>query len=101
MSDRSITVNIAGRVYPLTVSAGDEPKVRDAEKLINDRIKEYESNYSVRDKQDLLAMCALQLATHNIKLENRPGSEEGELAGKLTEMEALISGYLDKGKNVL
>ena len=98
MSDRSITVNIAGRTYPLTVKAEDEAKVREAVALINDRIKEYESNYSVRDKQDLLAMCALQLATHNVKLENTPNPIEGELAGKLEEMEAFVSRYLDKEK---
>lgn len=101
MSERSITVNIAGRTYPLTVKGEDEAKVMDAVTLINDRIKEYESNYSVRDKQDLLAMCALQLATHNVKPENKPDPEKGELALKLTEMEAFVSGYLDKEKNVL
>lgn len=100
MSERSITVTIAGRTYPLTVSANDEIMVRSAEKLINDRIKEYESNYSVRDKQDLLAMCALQLATHNIKLENTPRPDV-DLENKLEEMDAFVSNYLSRKENVL
>lgn len=101
MSDRSITVNIAGRTYPLTVSEKDEATVRNAEKLINDRIREYESNYSVRDKQDLLAMCALQLATHNSRLESTSGTANSELVSKLEEMDAFVSNYLSKEKNVL
>ena len=42
-----------------------------AEKLINDKWKAYGEAFSVRDPQDLLAMCALQLATETLKLKNK------------------------------
>lgn len=96
MGELSTTVTIAGRTYPLTIKKEDEASLREAARLINERVKEYEDNYSVRDKQDLLAMCALQLATQNMKLEKRPPSEDPGIASKLTEMEKLVSDFLDK-----
>jgi len=65
MSDLSIKINIANRVYPLTVKAEEEEGIRKTAKMINERIKEYEQNYAVKDKQDLLAMCALEYGTSN------------------------------------
>ena len=59
----SIKVKIADREYPLSVLAEEEEGVRKAAKLINDNIKHLENNYAVRDKQDLLAMTALQYAS--------------------------------------
>ena len=59
-----IKVTIGDRVYPLTINGeGEEEGVRKAVKKINDLIKRFEENYEVRDKQDVLAMCALQFAS--------------------------------------
>lgn len=60
MSELAIKVTIAGRTYPLTIKRDEEELVRSAAKLINDNITHLEQNYAVRDKQDLLAMTALQ-----------------------------------------
>jgi len=65
MSDLSIKINIANRVYPLTVKTEEEEGIRKTAKMINERIKEYENDYAVKDKQDLLAMCALEYGTSN------------------------------------
>ena len=96
MSELSITVSIAGRTYPLTVKGEEEAIIRQAAGMINDKVREYEESYSVRDKQDLLAMCALQLATQNLQLETRPAPVNEELAGKLKEMDSLLSGILEE-----
>ncbi len=80
MSELSIKINIANRVYPLTVKMEEEEGIRKTAKMINERIKEYESSYAVKDKQDLLAMCALEYGTSN------------ELAvGQFTEVDSLLS----------
>ena len=96
MENLSIRVTIAGRTYPLTVKREDEEEVRKASKLINERIKEYEENYSTRDKQDLLAMCALQFVTRNLQLESKTIIDDDSLVERLVEMEAFVSGYLKK-----
>ena len=58
-----IKLSIADRVYPMTALPEDEEGLRIAAKKINQLIKQFEQNYAVRDKQDVLAMCALQFAS--------------------------------------
>jgi len=50
-------------VYPLTIAPSQEEGLRLAAKKIEAMIKQFEQSYSVRDKQDVLAMCALQFAS--------------------------------------
>ncbi|WP_430613660.1 cell division protein ZapA [Flavobacterium sp. JP2137] len=57
-----IKVSIADRIYPLTVDYSQEEGLRTASKKIETMIHQFEENYAVRDKQDVLAMCALQFA---------------------------------------
>ena len=64
MSEKlKIKLSIANRVYPLTVSTSQEEGLRKAAKNIEAMIKQFEQSYSVQDKQDVLAMCALQFAS--------------------------------------
>ena len=64
MDDKlKIKISIADRVYPLTVDYSQEEGLRSASKKIDAMIKQFEENYAVRDKQDVLAMCALQFAS--------------------------------------
>jgi len=58
-----IKLSIADRVYPMTVLPEEEEGLRLAAKKIDELLKHYEQNYAVRDKQDVLAMCALQFAS--------------------------------------
>ena len=64
MSDQlKIKLSIANRVYPLTILPHQEEGLRKAAKNIETMITQFEQSYSVRDKQDVLAMCALQFAS--------------------------------------
>ncbi|RQP12110.1 MAG: cell division protein ZapA [Chryseobacterium sp.] len=64
MDFRRITINIAGRTYPLNVPAAEEETLRKVGKQIEEMIKDFETNFAVKDKQDALAMCALRLGTN-------------------------------------
>ena len=57
-----IKISIANRVYPLTINPSQEEGLRKAAKKIEAMIGQFEQSYYVRDKQDVLAMCALQFA---------------------------------------
>lgn len=57
-----IKISIADRIYPLTINPLQEEGLRLASKKIEEMIKKFEQSYAVRDKQDVLAMCALQFA---------------------------------------
>jgi len=60
---QKIKLTIANRVYPLNVPLEQEEGLRVASKKIDIMIKHFEENYAVKDKQDVLAMCALQIAS--------------------------------------
>lgn len=90
-----IKVTIGDRVYPLTInSEGEEEGVRKAVKKINDLIKRFEENYEVRDKQDVLAMCALQFASLQ-EVKSIYNDQDGEaIEKKLKEMSVALDAYL-------
>lgn len=89
-----IKLSIADRVYPLTIDPSQEEGLRKAAKSIDQLAKKFEQNYAVRDKQDVLAMCALQFAS---KLEQRSlsSNEDSALAtARLKALEALVAANL-------
>jgi cell division protein ZapA len=47
----------------ILVDLSQEEGLRTASKKIDVMMKQFEENYAVRDKQDVLAMCALQFAS--------------------------------------
>jgi|TARA_R110000737_G_scaffold222262_1_gene237533 L-lactate utilization protein LutC len=63
MEKKSLSLVVAGRTYPLTVSEGEQERVLSAAEDINKAIQILKENYAVKDMQDLLAMAALQMAT--------------------------------------
>ena len=82
MSEKlKIKLSIADRVYPLTIDPGQEEGLRKADKNIEQLAKKFDQNYAVRDKQDVLAMCALQFAS---KIEQK-GIDQSEGASEATE----------------
>lgn len=94
MGELSIKVNIANRIYPLKINREEEESIRLAAKSINDILKDYEENYAVRDKQDLLAMCALKFATEAVKGEKQ--SDNTNLESHLKELSTLLNDFLAK-----
>jgi len=72
MNESSIQVTIAGRTYPLTVAEGEAKSVRDAAGRIDELVQRFQKDYGVSDRQDLLAMAALQLLSD---LQNSPSAE--------------------------
>lgn len=93
MGDISIKINIADRVYPLKVNTEEEEIIRRAAKLINDRIKDYQENYAVKDKQDLLSMCVLHYATTSLKAEKQVLVEDTEVTDKVYQLNLLLSDF--------
>ncbi len=60
--DVSINVSIGGRKYPLTVAKKDQEMVKAIAEDLNSTVTSLKENYAVQDRQDLLAMAALQVA---------------------------------------
>lgn len=91
MAEVSLKILIAGRTYPLTVKQEDVDAVQAAAKMINEKVKEFEVNYSVRDKQDLLAMSALNLLA---TLQNAPKKTPEQ--DELNQLDLFVSDYLQE-----
>ena len=66
MDKLNIKVSLANRIYPMTIDSKEEKLIRLSVSKIDKKIKLLKSKYSVKDDQDVLAMCALQLC---VKLE--------------------------------
>jgi cell division protein ZapA len=96
MGEISIKINIADRVYPLRIAVEEEEDIRHAAKLINEKIKELQDNYAVRDKQDLLSMCVLQYATGMIKAEKNVQHTGTGLEQSVHELDVLLTEFFSK-----
>ena len=91
-----IKISIADRVYPLTVEMSQEEGLRSASKKIDTMIKQFEENYAVRDKQDVLAMCALQFAAQTEQKQIDNSIDGKETIERIKAINELLSRYLDK-----
>ena len=91
-----IKLSIADRVYPLTVDMSQEEGLRSASKKIDAMIKQFEENYAVRDKQDVLAMCALQFASQVEQKQVANSIDGSEALERLKKINDLLFEYLEK-----
>jgi cell division protein ZapA (FtsZ GTPase activity inhibitor) len=91
-----IKLSIADRVYPLTVDPSQEEGLRSASKKIDAMIKQFEENYAVRDKQDVLAMCALQFASQAEQKQGENAIDGKETLERLQKINDLLFDYLEK-----
>jgi len=95
MEDKlKIKISIADRVYPLTIQPSQEEGLRKAAKKIEAMIKQFEQSYAVRDKQDVLAMCALQFAAQTEQKNIDNSSEMIEAEEKLRSLNDLLQQHL-------
>jgi cell division protein ZapA len=92
-----IKVTIAGRVYPMRIkNENEEEGMRKAANRINELVTKFEKNYAVSDKQDVLAMCALQFASQ-IEINAINSNEEiSKATKKLNELNVIIDEHLKK-----
>lgn len=89
-----LKVNIAGRHYPMSVDVNEEEIIRKAGKQINDLIRDFENKYDIRDKQDALAMCALQFVAKSMNQEKTETSDSQELKERLQTMISKLEAQL-------
>ncbi|MGO3183754.1 MAG: cell division protein ZapA [Aequorivita sp.] len=85
-----IKLSVADRVYPLTINPSQEEGLRLASKKIEEMIKKFEQSYAVRDKQDVLAMCALQFAAQVEQKQIDTSSDTQEMEEKLQALDRLL-----------
>ena len=85
-----IKLTIADRLYPLTIQGEKGEGLRKAAKRIEEMIKRFEQSYAVRDKQDVLAMCALQFAAQVEQKELDAGKDLVDLEHRLQALDQAV-----------
>lgn len=82
MGDIQIRIKIAEKEYMLKTAPQDEALLRQAAKLLNDRIKDTQKRTGIWDKQDLLAVVAFDGMVEQLKLQR-------QTQGQIEQVEAL------------
>ncbi len=90
MEELSISLPIAERSYRLAIDKEHEELFRNAAKLIDKRIKDYSGSYAYKDKQDLLAMVALEYATGYLQNDQLLTEKEATWKAKLMAIDQAL-----------
>jgi cell division protein ZapA (FtsZ GTPase activity inhibitor) len=72
MKEQFISIVIADRPYRLKVKSTEEEMfLREAGKMLKDKMAQYAEAYAFKDNQDLLAMVSLYFATDNLSIKDK------------------------------
>ena len=91
MSKLSIKINIAGRIYPMKIERSAEEEIRRSVKTIEERLKFYQQNYAIKDKQDLLAMCLIEFAAKYETVKDKTVLEDDGMEDQLKMLDTLLA----------
>ena len=86
-----IKINIANRIYPMTINRDAEENIRKSVKKIEERLKFYEKNYAIKDRQDLLAMCLIEIAAKLESVNDSATQDNNDVELKLLSIESALS----------
>ena len=93
-----LTLEVAGRRYPLKIKKSDEQSFRDAAKKINTKINQYRIAYGGENSrmttQDFMAMTAIQALAENFSLGDRNDTKPFE--DKINSLISELDVYLKK-----
>ncbi len=92
----SINVTIGDRMYPLKIRAEDQPLVKKAEQLINQKYSDFQLRFSGQEKLDYLAMSALMNVVDLMKGQSESEMDAAVIKEKLLEASQLIAEGLRK-----
>jgi len=90
----NINVVIADRPYRLRIKPDEEEYVRLAAKTIKEKIKELQTMYEAKDKQDYLAMTALMYCVDILNEKNSADTADKDFKNKIGELDHILSEFL-------
>jgi cell division protein ZapA len=83
----TLRLKIADREYSLRVAPKDEELLRQAGRMLNERIRLKKEKLGIRDKQDLLAMVAFDGLVQELREERK----ESSLCDRLDALDAMLT----------
>ena len=89
----AINILIGDRTYRIKIEPKDEETVRNAVKVIQEKVTEFRSQFSGKDMQDYIAMVLIWFATDRTDPSSNPPLP-ADLQSKLDTMEATLDSVL-------
>lgn len=96
MSEVSIKIVVAGSEYPLRVEQSGVSEIEAAARLINEKVKDFETKYPVKEKKDVLAMVMLQTVTELLRQNKQISEEKNQLNSVLDELNRMVESHQEK-----
>ena len=75
----------------MTINRDAEENIRKSVKKIEERLKFYEKNYAIKDRQDLLAMCLIEIAAKLESVNDSDTKDNNDIEIKLSSIESALS----------
>ena len=75
----------------MTINRDAEENIRKSVKKIEERLKFYEKNYAIKDRQDLLAMCLIEIASKLESVNDSDTKDNNDIEIKLSSIESALS----------
>jgi len=75
----------------MTINRDAEENIRKSVKKIEERLKFYEKNYAIKDRQDLLAMCLIEIAAKLESVNESATKDNDDVEIKLSSIESALS----------
>lgn len=91
----SIKLKLADRDYPMQTDSDTESRLRMAAKIINEKVKAYRKEFGIENRQDLLAMVALDYAVESLTLNEEQEDTDSLVTKKLDFWSSLIDSTLN------
>ena len=88
---QKITVEIAGRNYPIIVEEGETQSIQTIVEDVNEKIGHFKSTYNRKDSQDYLAMSFLSYAVdqQKVKQESQNTSQK-DLTNRIEQIDLVL-----------
>ena len=96
MNDTPVNIAIAGITYHLKIDKSEQEIIQQAVSFINEHISDFEKQYPVKEKRDVLAMVSLQLTAELLKKQNQQQAEIKRLQTLLDELNAMVESHKQK-----
>ena len=94
MDKLNIKISLANRLYPMSINSVEEKVIRLSASKIDKMLKNLKEKYSVKDDQDLLAMCALQLCVKLEKIDLDKKDAKQQIIDNILDMKTNISNLI-------
>lgn len=98
MSSRRINIAVDGKLYPLNIPIEDEEMMRKLGKQIEQMVKDYKTNFDIKDTKDALVYCALKLGSDAEKLKAKAEKNHQATQRRLEDISQLLDDF-GKGEN--